>query len=138
MWAILSSPDHIASFAQLGEDWAPMQRLATALSEQPYAPGLWAFTSLASFNLTTAEKHGGRDGHDVVHIEFDPRQQSFRIEYHEWVSGTRNPPHRVAASRQCPEEAAFETVELYVLRLLLLRREDAALLGAGGGQAHAT
>jgi hypothetical protein len=125
MWAILSGPDHIASFADFGADWgAPMHRLATALSERSYAPGLWAFTSLASFNITTAPKHAALDGHDVVHIEFDPRQQSFHIEYQEWVSSTRNPPHRSVASRECAEAVALETVDLYVLRLLLLRREE--------------
>lgn len=124
MWAILSSPDHVASFAEFGEEWAPLYRLAIALAGRPYAPGLWAFKSLASFNITTAEKHSGLDGHDIVHIEFDPRQQVFHVRYEEWVSSTRNPPHRIAASRDCDESAALETVDLYVLRLLLLRREE--------------
>ena len=123
MWAILPHPDHAESFADHGEEYAPMRRLAASLSKQPYADAVYAFKSLITFVLTFAASYSEREGHDQITIRYSPGTGSFDVAYAEWVSPTRNPPHRIAATRSCSETDVLAVVDLYVLRLQTMDRQ---------------
>lgn len=133
MWALLSDPGHADSFDKHGEAYAPLRRLVEHLARQEYAGRVYAFKSLASFNLTTAPMYQQADGHDVISIEYDPGRGLFGVGYREWVAPTRNPRnprHRAAANRACEVTQVAEVVDRYVLRLLLTRQPEGAEPGA--------
>ncbi|OAI47653.1 hypothetical protein AYO44_09140 [Planctomycetaceae bacterium SCGC AG-212-F19] len=99
-----------------------MRLLVGQLAQRPYAGEVFAFKSLATFVLMTAPSYQEAAGHDEVGIGYDPGSGLFAVGYCEWVSPTRNPRHRVAASRSCEVAQVAEVVDRYVLRLLLVRR----------------
>jgi hypothetical protein len=101
MWAILSDPGHAESFADLGEVYASLRRLVEQLGQRSYAGQIYAFKSMTSFNLTTAPSYQEAAGHDEIGIAYNPESGLFGIGFSEWVSPTRNPRHRTAASRAC-------------------------------------
>jgi hypothetical protein len=125
MWALLSDPGHAAGFADLGEAYAPLRRLVEQLARRPYAGAVFAFKAMASLNLTTAPGYQEAAGHDQVGIGYNPAPGLFGVGYSEWVSATRNPPHRDVAGRTCEWSTVVDVVDCYVLRLLLVRQERA-------------
>jgi hypothetical protein len=124
MRAILSHPGHAESFAAHGGEYAPMHELVASLSNRPYAGTLYAFNSLTTFVITSAISYSECDGHDEVLIQFNPILNLFEVGYGEWVSSTRNPPHRIAANRRCSGADVLAVVDLYVLRLRITSRHS--------------
>ena len=122
MWAILGDPGHAGTFHDLVESFDPMRGLVERLAQRPYADDLFPFSSMACFVLTTAPSYREAEGHDRIAIDFDPEHGLFEVLYCEWASPTRNPPHHVVACRSCERAHVAETIDTYVLRLLLLRR----------------
>lgn len=122
MWAILSHPGHAEGFLDQGEADAPLHRLAEQLARRPYAGEVFAHGSLATFFLTMAPTYQEAPGHDAIEIGYDPGRGLFAVGYREWVSPTRNPPDRAAASHLAEWPEVVEVIDRYVLRLLLVRR----------------
>lgn len=119
MWALLSDPGHSDSFDKHGEVYAPLRQLVEELARREYAGRVYAFKSMYSFNLTTAPTYQEAAGHDQVSIGYTPGRELFGVSYSEWVSPTRNPRHRTAASRVCEQQEVGEVIDCYALRLLL-------------------
>lgn len=126
MWALLTDPGHAASFDYFGEAYAPLRRLVEQLARREYASGVYADKSMASFILTTAAAYEEADGHDAIGIEYNPGRGLFVVNYSEWVSLTRNPQHRIVASRVSEPQEVGEVIDRFVLRLLLSRRRTKA------------
>lgn len=122
MWGVLSDLGFAENYREFGDRFAPMQRLAAALSRRPYADQLNAFTSLATLVITTEPSRDELHDRDRVSIQFFEDTRLFDVQYAEWVQPKRNPPHRVVSHRKCSEEEALSVVDLYVLRLLIARR----------------
>jgi hypothetical protein len=122
MWAILRDPCHLETFLDLGESFAPMRGLVEHLIQRSYAGDVFAFTSLDCFVLTSAPSYMETEGHDRIAIDFDPVGGLFTVRYCEWVSPARNSSHSEAACRTCERPEVLEVIDLYVLRLILLRR----------------
>jgi hypothetical protein len=101
-----------------------MHELVASLSKRSYADTLYAFKSLSTFVITSAASYSECDGHDDVSIQFNPIVNLFEVRYGEWVSSTRNPPHRIAANRTCSEADVLAVVDLYVLRLRVTSRHS--------------
>jgi hypothetical protein len=123
MWAILSDPGHADSFLHLGEAYGALREVVALLARRPYAEEVFAFKSMASFNLTTAATYQDSPAHDEIGIGYNPRRDLFVVGYSELVSPTRNPPRRTSACRTCEQAEVIEIIDRYVLRLLLTRRE---------------
>jgi hypothetical protein len=117
MWALLSNPEHAASFEQLGEAYAPLRRLVEQLTGREYAGRVHAFKWMASFNLTTAPTSQEVGGHDGIGIDYIPDQGVFRIGYDDRAIPHHSPPFLTAA----PHEVG-ELIDQHVQRLLLSPR----------------
>lgn len=122
MWAVLSDPGHAESFRYHGEAYEPMRQLVASLASRPYADQMFAYKSLATFNIITAATYQVADGHDVIGIVFNPGTGLFAVGYCEWVSPTRNPQHRAAARRAAECHEAIEIIDRYVQRLWMTRQ----------------
>jgi hypothetical protein len=119
MWALLREPGHEASFADHGEGIRPMRHVVGFLAKRPYSHEVSAFKTMASFCITIAPTYQESCGHDVVRIGYNPEGGLFSVSYSEWISSTRNPPHRTTASRSCEPSEVIDVIDRYVLRLLL-------------------
>ena len=128
VWAVLSDPGHADSFLLHEEAYEPMRHLVASLALRPYAEQVFAYKSLATFNITTAATYQEADGHDVIGIGFNPANGLFAVGYCEWISPTRNPHHRTVASRTAQCQEAIEIIDRYVQRLRMTRRPSG---GAG-------
>jgi hypothetical protein len=124
MWTALTDPRLIDNIDYLGHDYAPLVRLVEQLSQQPYASKLYAVTSLTHLSLTTAAAYEERDGHDIIHVEYDPTRGLFELAYGEWTSST-NSTLRGTSARLCgePDEAKI-ILDSYIVRLLVPYRLD--------------
>lgn len=122
MWALLANPGHAESFDYHGVDYAPLPLLVEQLASREYANRVYVVKSLATFILTMAPTYIEDTGHDSINIQYNPDRSLFDVSYCEWLSPTRNPPHRIAAKRTCEPAEVGEIIDRYVLRLLLFRR----------------
>jgi hypothetical protein len=136
MWALLSDPGHAESFTDLGDAYALLRRFVEQLAHREYAGRVYAFKSMASFNLTTAPTYQEDAGHDVIGIGYNPGRGLFGVGYCEWLSPTRNPPHRTAASRACEAAEVGEVIDRYVVRLLLSSQTAEADPGASADRSR--
>jgi hypothetical protein len=121
MWALLSDPGHAQSFDDIGGSFAPLRRLVEQLAGREYAGQVYAFESLASFNLTTAPTRPESVQHEGFGIEYDPGRGVFRIGYSERSSPTRQARLRTPPVRDCDPQEVEEVIDRYVQRLLLSR-----------------
>lgn len=117
MWGLLSDPRHAASFDVHGDNFAPLRRLVEQLATREYAGRIYAFMSLATFNLTTAPTYQESDGHDVLGIVYDPLSDLFRVDYCERAFQKHNPAYRC-----CDAAAVGEVIDRYVVQLLVSRQ----------------
>jgi len=135
MWALLSNPGHADSFEKHGAAYTPLRWLVEQLAHREYAGRVYAFKSLASFNLTVASTHENADNCDVIGIEYDPQRALFSVRYN-WAPPSRDVSHRVMGSCCCGATDVAETIDSYV-RVLLDRQSAEAEPGAtadGGGR----
>jgi hypothetical protein len=108
-------------FGDPGEE--PMRQLVEELTRREYADQLHAFTSLTSFNLTSAPNYEeSLRAHDVIGMVYHPAFGLFGVEYCEWESPTRNPPRRTVARRECEPTEVGGVIDSFVLRLLMERK----------------
>lgn len=79
VWATLSSPVHLAHYAddETGSDWSPMRRVVGALAARDYAPAVFAYTSMDVFCITFLPGYGHGVGWDSISLAFDSRTQLF-------------------------------------------------------------
>jgi hypothetical protein len=122
MWALLSDPGHADSFDHLGEAYVPLRRLVEQLARREYAGRVYAFKSMASFNLTTAPTHQEAAGHDRAGIEYDPDWSLFRVGYSECASASRDSRIRTRGTRVCEPQEIGEVIDGYVQSLLSPRQ----------------
>jgi len=125
MWALLSNPEHSDGFGGGGAKYSPMAAILFDLSKRQYAEQLFGFRSLSSFSITTAPTYAEKDGHDFVRIQYVPSKELFHVDYVEWISATRNPPHREVSSRECEYDELGTIIDAYVVRLMLTSDQDA-------------
>ncbi len=125
MWALLTNPGHSDSFGDDGTSYTPMAALLADLSNRQYAEQLFGVRSLSTFGITTAPSYAQTNGHDFVRIQYDPAKRLFHVIYDEWISATRNPPHRMACSRECESDEAGSIIDVYVVRLMLISNRKA-------------
>ena len=126
MWAPLQHPGHVEFYEEFhrgrhdsGEDWQPMIRAVQYLQSQPYAPRLFAFTSLAHFHVTTAPSYQEFPGHRTVGITWSFRDRSFHLSFGESWTGARSHKHTC-------EEPDFPSSVDSLINGLLLHDDDHA------------
>jgi hypothetical protein len=108
----------------MGEEFAPMVSLTEHLACRPYSTDIFAVKSMYAFVLTTAPSYQEAAGHDMISIQYSPKNGLFGVSYSTWVSPTRNPTHRTATSRSCEYSEVVDIIDRYVLPLFLVRRAD--------------
>ncbi len=113
MWAGLTDPGLAACFDCPGE--VPMRRVVEALAQRPYATAIFAYTSMGTFNITTAPTYADHPGRDTIHITYSDTSRTFSVAYLEWGSRRRPRPHN------CEEAEVLEVVDRYVTGLLMVR-----------------
>lgn len=124
MWAPLQHPRHVEFYEEYhrdryhpGEDWQPMIRAVRYLQSQSYAPSLFAFTSLAHFQVTTAPNYAERDGHHWVSVTWNFSRRQFGLGY------STDPPNIFLS---CEETAFPAAVDSLIQRLFLQSPESNA------------
>ena len=117
MWASLSSPVHLAHYAddETGSDWSPMRRVVGALAARDYAPEVFAYTSMDVFCITFQPGYGHGIGWDSISLAFDSRKQLFEVAY---------VGRQVRANWRCEEFEVGRLVDALVLRMQLARSEQ--------------
>ena len=97
MWAALQHSCHVEFYEEFhrnrhypDEDWQPMVHAVHYLQSQDYAPSLFAFTSLAHFQVTTSPTYAECDHHHFVCITWSFPERKFRLAYSTggWVTPT--------------------------------------------------
>ncbi len=91
-----------------------MVRAVRYLQSRPYAPALFAFTSLAHFQITTAPSYAECKRHHYVSIIWAFPERQFHLRYltRGWTS--EQPPDRVCVEAEFPV-----IVDAFIQRLLL-------------------
>ena len=117
MWALLEHPRHVEFYEEYhrgryhsGEDWQPMVRAVRYLQSHSYATSLFAFTSLAHFQVTTAPSHAEREGHHCVGITWHFPRRQFGLGY------STDP---ATVFQTCEETAFPAAIDALIQRLLL-------------------
>lgn len=110
MWADLRDPGFVEFYRDLGEDWEPMVHAVQYIQAQPWAESLFAVTSLAHFQITTAPSYAEQDGHRFLILTWLPREHSFRLAFD-------SDPKKNA--RQCSELELPNAINALVNRLLI-------------------
>ena len=119
MWAPLQDAVHVEFYEEFhrgrwkpDEDWQPMVRAVRYLQAQPYAPRLFAFTSLARFYVTTAPTYEQSKGHRTVGVAWSFHDRVFHLSIGEW-SGCRS------HDRSCDEQEFPRSVDSLINVLLM-------------------
>lgn len=90
-----------------------MIRTIQYLQGRPYAATLFAFTSLATFHVTTAPSYAEFRGHHTVGISWSPEKRIFSLSFGEsWVSQREH-------ERVCEELGLPASVDSLIQRMLL-------------------
>ena len=121
MWTPLQDPCQVAFYEEMnressapGEDWQPMVRAVQYLQSRDYAPLLFAFTSLAHFQVTTAPSYAECERHHYVGITWAYAERLFYLRYF-----TKGWTSERAPDRDCTEADFPAVVDAFVRRLLL-------------------
>jgi hypothetical protein len=88
MWGPSKSPAYPEFYEDMqrnrhtsSEDWAPMIQAVRDLQTLPVADRLYAFTSLAHFQITTAPTYEESQSHSFIRFIWDCYAHRFRISY---------------------------------------------------------
>jgi hypothetical protein len=92
MWRQLIDHCHLDFYREFqehrnvfGEDWSPMIRCIKHLQAQDFPTDLFAYTSHACFQITTAPSHNVCEGHRCIGIIWSPRDNLFSLYF--WKMG---------------------------------------------------
>jgi hypothetical protein len=122
MWGALQHPSHVEFYEEFhagrqgeGQDWMPMARAVQHLQLLPVATGLYAFTSLCRFHLTTAPTYPECVRHCSVTVVWRWTDRRFHIAFGRLAEGwvDDRPPERI-----CEESGFAVVIEPFVQRLL--------------------
>lgn len=88
MWGPLKSPVYPEFYEDMqrnrrtnSEDWTPMIQAVRDLQALPVADSLYAFTSLAHFQITTAPTYEESASHSFIGLVWDCYAHRFRVSY---------------------------------------------------------
>lgn len=88
MWGPLKLPAYPEFYEDMqrnrhnnSEDWAPMIQAVRDIQALPVADKLYAFTSLAHFQITTAPTYQESQSHSFIRFIWDYHALRFRISY---------------------------------------------------------
>jgi hypothetical protein len=121
MWAELTHPRHVEFYREFhegrlarDEDWMPMVRAVEYLRSQDYAAELFAFTSHAHFQVTTAPSYSEHQAHSCVGISWHFRNRLFGMSFRE-----RDRPNGDCQNDiiRCTENEFPSAVDALILRL---------------------
>jgi len=129
MWGALQHPRHVEFYEEFhvgrqsdDQDWMPMVRAIQHLQSLPVAPGLYAFTSLWRFHLTTAPTYQECDRHYSVTVIWRWTDRRFHIAFGRLADGwvDDRPPEQI-----CEESDFAVVIEPFIQRLLASSPEHA-------------
>ena len=122
MWGALQHPRHVEFYEEIHagrqsdeQDWMPMVRAVLLLQSLPAAAGLYAFTSLWRFHLTTAPTYQGCDRHCSVTVIWRWTDRRFHIAFGRLADGwvDDRPSEQI-----CDEPGFAVLIEPFIQRLL--------------------
>ena len=121
MWAELTHPRHVEFYREFhedrrerDEDWMPMVRAVEYLRSQDYAAELFAFTSHAHFQVTTAPSYSEQQGHACVGITWHFGNRLFGMGF--WEHDRPNGDSQKDIIR-CTEKEFPSAIDALILRL---------------------
>ena len=122
MWGPLQHPRHVEFYEEfhLGrqspdQDWMPMARAVQHLQSLPFAPALYAFTSLWRFHVTTSPTYQECEKHASVEIVWHWPERRFHIAFGALADGWLDDR---PAEQVCDEPAFSSAAQPFLQRLL--------------------